>query len=93
MAAEVAEDDDSGPEQELARCIRPLVAALPREYREAVALTELEGLTQKATAEQVGLSLSGMKSRVQRGREQLRQRLLECCHIEFDRRGGVSSTR
>ena len=53
------------------------------------AFTELEGLTQKAAAERVGLSLSGMKSRVQRGRAQLRQRLLECCHIEFDRRGRV----
>ena len=89
LAPEVVEDDDSGAEQELARCIQPLLTALPRESREAVALTELEGLTQRAAAERVGLSLSGMKSRVQRGREQLRQRLLECCHIEFDRRGRV----
>ncbi len=83
------EDDDAGLEHELARCIQPLLAALPREYQEAVALTELEGLTQRAAAERVGLSLSGMKSRVQRGRERLRQRLLECCHIELDRRGRV----
>ena len=89
LKLQVTEHDDSGPEQELARCIQPLLTALPTEYREAVALTELEGLTQRAAAERVGLSLSGMKSRVQRGREQLRQRLLECCHIEFDRRGRV----
>ena len=53
-------------------------------------LTEFEGLTQKAAAEHIGLSLSGMKSRVQRGRAQLRGKILECCHIEFDRRGGVA---
>jgi RNA polymerase sigma-70 factor (ECF subfamily) len=35
-------------------------------------LTELEGLTQKQAAEMIGISLSGMKSRVQRGRQKLR---------------------
>jgi len=40
-------------------------------------------------AERLGLSLSGAKSRVQRGRAMLRQALFDCCHFEFDRRGGV----
>jgi RNA polymerase sigma-70 factor (ECF subfamily) len=50
---------------------------------------ELDGLTQQAAAKRMGISLSGMKSRVQRGRTQLKQRLDECCVIELDRRGGV----
>ena len=45
--------------------------------------------TQQAAAERMGISLSGMKSRVQRGRKQLKQLLDECCLIELDRRGGV----
>ena len=49
-------------------------------------MVELDGLTQKAAAERVGLSLSGMKSRVQRGRLQLRQMLEACCRIELDGR-------
>jgi RNA polymerase sigma-70 factor (ECF subfamily) len=75
---------------ELARCLRPLLARLPDKYREALALTEFEGLSQTAAAERLGLSTSGMKARVQRARAQLRELLLECCHVELDRRGGVS---
>lgn len=58
-------------------------------YREAIVLTELEGLTQKELAERLGISVSGAKSRVQRGREQLMEALLDCCKFEFDRRGRV----
>lgn len=71
----------------LSACMRPLVAALPETYREAVFLSEIEGLPQRVVAERLGLSLSGVKSRVQRGREKLRALLLECCHVEFDADG------
>jgi len=81
------ESSDSG--SELAGCLRPMIERLSRDYREAIALVELDGLTQQAAAEQMGLSLSGMKSRVQRGRKQLKQMLDDCCLIELDRRGGV----
>ena len=69
--------------------IRGAVAGLPEPYREALLLTEYEGLTQQQLAERVGISLSGAKSRVQRGREKLKQILLDCCHVELDRRGGI----
>jgi RNA polymerase sigma-70 factor, ECF subfamily len=75
---------------ELARCLRPLLARLPDKYREALELTEFEGLSQVAAADRLGLSNSGMKARVQRARAQLRELLLECCHVELDRRGGVA---
>jgi RNA polymerase sigma-70 factor, ECF subfamily len=54
-----------------------------------VVLTEFDGLTQQQLADRLGISLSGAKSRVQRGREQLKQMLHECCTFEFDRRGKV----
>ncbi len=47
------------------------------------------GLTQRELAERLDLSLSGAKSRVQRAREKLKDVLLECCHLEVDRRGKV----
>lgn len=81
--------DDSGVEQELASYLAPFVAMLPSPYREALTLVELEGLTQRQAAEMLGISLSGMKSRVQRGRVQLRAALEECCHIALDARGRV----
>ena len=66
------------------------VAQLESPYREAVTLVELEGLTAREAAEMVGISISGMKSRVQRGREQLRTLFDACCEIALDVRGKVT---
>lgn len=75
---------------ELAGCLRPMIERMSQDYRDAITLVEIEGLTQQAAAKQIGISLSGMKSRVQRGRKQLKQMLDDCCLIELDRRGGVT---
>ena len=77
-------------EEELAPCLTPMIGRLAEPYRTAIELTSIRGLTQAEAAKQVGISLSGMKSRVQRGREQLRQMLVRCCEIDVDVRGGVS---
>lgn len=84
-------DSDEELEGDLAECVALFVSRLPSPYREAVTLTELEGLTQKAAAEMLGLSLSGMKSRVQRGRERIRHMFEECCELAVDSRGNVTS--
>ncbi len=81
--------DAAEPRAELAHCLRPMIERLSKDYRDAINLVELEGLTQQAAAKQMGVSLSGMKSRVQRGRKQLKQMLDDCCLIELDRRQGV----
>jgi RNA polymerase sigma-70 factor, ECF subfamily len=85
------DEDDSVAERELAKHLAVFVAALPSPYREAITLTELQGMTQKDAAEMLGISLSGMKSRVQRGRQQIQEMLLACCDIGIDGRGRVMS--
>ena len=86
-----ADDGPAGDDarRQLATCIEPFVNALPAHYREAVALAELEALTQQDTADRLGLTLSGAKSRVQRGRRLLETMVLECCRVELDSRGGI----
>jgi len=69
--------------------VRAMVGNLPEQDRQALVLTEYQGLTQKELGERLGLSFSGAKSRVQRAREKLKQQLLDCCHFELDRRGHV----
>lgn len=81
--------DDRAVEREVAMYAALCVSMLPSPYREALPLTELEGLTQKEAAEMLGISLSGMKSRVQRGRAKLRDALEDCCHIALDARRRV----
>ena len=75
--------------EDFSRCLEPMLGELPDQYRQAVILTELEGMTQKDAAERLGLSVSGMKSRVQRGRGKLKDVVLACCEVELDRRGGL----
>lgn len=82
-------DDDRDASRALSSCISLFVAQLPSPYREAVTLVELEGLTAREAAEMVGCSLTAMKSRVQRGRAQLRVAFERCCEIALDARGKV----
>jgi RNA polymerase sigma-70 factor, ECF subfamily len=73
--------------RELSDCLQPMIQRLPETYREAVILSELKGLTQKEVAKVQGTSLSGAKSRVQRGRALLKEMLADCCRLEFDHKG------
>jgi RNA polymerase sigma-70 factor (ECF subfamily) len=86
---EEADFDELEAEARLALSLRETIDALPEPYRQALILTEYQGLSQKELAEKLGLSFSGAKSRIQRARLKLRDLLLACCHFELDRRGGI----
>lgn len=75
--------------QEVASGLKSMINELPEKYREALFLTEFQGVSQKALAQRLGISVSGAKSRVQRARQKLRDMLLQCCHFEFDHYGTV----
>jgi RNA polymerase sigma-70 factor, ECF subfamily len=85
----IAETPAADAQRELAKCMKPLIDALPGHYRDALTLSEIQGLTQQDTAGRLGLTLSGAKSRVQRGRRMLEEKLLQCCRVEFDTRGAI----
>jgi len=75
--------------KEIASWFLPMINRLPDRYRQALMLSEVDGLTQKEVALKQGLSLSGAKSRIQRVRAMVRKMLLDCCHFDFDRQGKV----
>ena len=91
IADTAADDADRTALQELSACLKPLIGSLKTADQEALQLVELEGLTQVDAASKLGLSVSGMKSRVQRARRHLRTALDECCRVALDGRGGVIS--
>jgi len=94
VASLPAEDDSADDvRRALAGCLAPLIERLPPLYRQALEVTELGGLSQVEAAAELGLSVSGMKARVQRARRQLREQLLECCHVELDRRRAPTEFR
>lgn len=84
-----SEPAEAEPFAQIAASLKPMIGYLPERYRQALLLTEIEGLKQTELAEELGISISGAKSRVQRGRDMLREALLDCCHFDFDLRGRV----
>jgi RNA polymerase sigma-70 factor (ECF subfamily) len=83
------EPADDAAFERLAACVRPFAGMLASPYREAIELVELGGLTQVEAAARLAIPVSTMKSRVQRGRAQLRELLEQCCAIDLDARGHV----
>jgi RNA polymerase sigma-70 factor, ECF subfamily len=73
----------------VANCLNKLIHTLPEPYRDALLKAEVEGLQQKALATALGISYSGAKSRVQRARKMLRERLMELYTIRTDAYGNI----
>jgi RNA polymerase sigma-70 factor, ECF subfamily len=84
-------EDERDALRELATCLAPMIRQLPFPYQDAIRMTDLEGLTQADAARRADISVSGMKSRVQRARQQLRAIIDTCCRVELDRRGSITS--
>ena len=91
LAASDTPEADEAATRELSTCLRPLMRGLTGADQEALQMVEFDGVTQVEAAARLGLSVSGMKSRVQRARSHLRSALHDCCRIAVDRRGGVIS--
>lgn len=90
---ETAAPFENSVEEEVLSWLEPMIGELPEKYRDALLLTDIKGLTQKELSEKLDISISGAKSRVQRGREQLRESILRCCRLEFDRAGKIVEYR
>ena len=79
--------------RELSRCLQPLLDHLAPDAREALERVDVDGETHQHAADTLGLSVSGMKSRVQRARRDLKQLLEQCCTVELDTLGAVADYR
>jgi RNA polymerase sigma-70 factor (ECF subfamily) len=94
---EVWPDPDSSDDlpneatRELSKCLEPLLDQLAPPARDALVRVDVDGQTQQRAARDAGISLSGMKSRVQRARRDLKQLLEQCCTVALDSTGGIAS--
>lgn len=79
-------DENDLIRKELSACIEPMIAHLPGKYKQAMRLSVIEGKTQKEIAELASITLSGAKSRVQRGRVLIKSMLNACCQIELNKK-------
>jgi RNA polymerase sigma-70 factor (ECF subfamily) len=77
------------PIDDLSQCIPRVLSELSPVDREAIVLCDLQGMTQQAYAERVGLTLPAAKSRVQRARARMQAQLVTACQVSFDETGKV----
>ena len=73
----------------VAYCLKQLIQTLPAKYRVALELTEFENFSKIELSRQLNISHSGARSRVQRARKMLREKLDALYHIKTDAYGNV----
>jgi len=65
----------------------PMIQLLPKDFSNALMLSDIDRIPQKEIALQLNLELSATKMRIQRARKKLRALFTECCYLEHDKHG------
>ena len=93
FSGDVLEEETTDTTQGLDQCVSQMIKLLPEEYRAVIIDSELNGIKQKDLAQKYNMPYSSLRSRVQRGRERLKDLFYECCHIKTDALGNILSYR
>lgn len=88
-AEQILDEESTDSTMGLDQCVTTMINLLPEEYRSIIEDAELHGIKQKDLAAKYNMAYPSMRSRVQRGRERLKQLFYNCCHIETDSHGNV----
>lgn len=88
-AEEMTDEQEKRAIESLSCCLIDMINQLPEEYRHILIDSELRGISQKELADKYGMAYSSLRTRVQRGRERLKQVILDCCRVVSDTRGGI----
>lgn len=89
---EQIEEADSSLNPQFINCLMPFINQLPEKYSDALNKTFYGDLSQKEYAEELGLSYTAVKSRVQRARQKLKELFAQCCNIQTDKYGNIISS-
>ena len=86
-------DGDHDVHEEVLSWLRPMAEELPEKYRRPLVMADFEGHTHQDIADELGLSRSGATSRIRRARANLRERLRQCCEVDFGPKGRAVAFR
>lgn len=76
---------------EVIGCMAPLLATLASDTARLLRWADMEERTMRSIADELGITLTAAKSRVQRARKDFVKATRECCAITVDARGRVTS--
>ncbi|MFD1094829.1 sigma-70 family RNA polymerase sigma factor [Salegentibacter chungangensis] len=91
MPKDIRQEDEDLLYKEAGEFIAPLIGLLPEKYRRPLEMSDIKGLKQQEVADALGLTLTATKSRIQRGRKMLKEKITDCFHIEVDRNGNLTA--
>ncbi len=83
--------DEKNIYDELNPCLIPFIHALSLHDTELLMTIDIHNQPQKQYAEQIGISYSTLKSRVQKARQNLKKQFDRCCQFELDKKGNLIS--
>ena len=86
---EIYDNDETTGFQDAEEIIKPLMQLLPEKYAIPLHLSDIEEFKQKEVAQKLNLSLTATKSRIQRARKLLKEKIIECSNLEKDERGNL----
>ena len=75
LAGTSVSPEDAALSHEREYAINVALTEIPEVYREAIILSDVEGMSYVETADALGIGIGTVKSRISRGREELRRRL------------------
>lgn len=84
-------EDENLAFKEALNYIRPMLDFLPVEYSLPLKLADIDHVKQADIAQQLGLTISATKSRIQRARQLLKSEFITCCQFETDATGNIVS--
>lgn len=74
----------------LSQCLGPLINELSDNHKEAIHLSEIHGYKHADIAKKLGLSLTAVKSRVRRGKQELMEKFINHCNFQMDEHGKLT---
>ncbi len=88
---EIFEKDENNSYKEAEELMKPLIELLPEKYAVPLQLADIEEIKQVEVSKKLNLSLTATKSRIQRARKLLKEKIIECCNLELDKKGNLLS--
>lgn len=85
------ETEEVNAYKEAEELVAPLIKLLPEKYSIPLQLSDIEGLKQSEVSKKINLSLTATKSRIQRARNLLKEKIIECSIVEINDKGNLTS--
>ena len=81
---ELFEEDDNNMYEDAQKLVKPLIQLLPEKYAVPLHLSDIEEMKQADVSKKLNLSLTATKSRIQRARKLLKEKIIACSILELD---------